>query len=587
VRAVNLSPLDEVAERVCVGYVGPSSEFFCEDGVPFLRTGNVGKKQLHLNDIKRVTPEFHSKQKKSTLKAGDVLVTRVVSDELKAAIVPPELAGGNCGNIIVVRPGKRLDPNYLMHLLSAPDSQKTLLGRQVGSAQSVINTAVLKSWQIPVLDLEEQRRIAAILDQAETLRTQRRSALALLDSLTQSLFLDMFGDPVTNDRGWPDSLALGEVADIASGVTKGRKLDGKATREVPYLAVANVQDKALRLTGLKTIEATEDEIARYRLQIDDLLLTEGGDPDKLGRGTLWKEELPECIHQNHIFRVRLTHAALHPLFLNWLVGSTRGKNYFLRSAKQTTGIASINMTQLRSFPLLVPPLPLQQTFATRIASIEALKATHRRALAALDALFASLQQRAFLGELTSTPAVQTAVTHTPAQNFQELLQLEAAIALEALIYVAHRMPNGDLYKTHKALYFADRHHLEFRGRLIYNETYCALPHGPVPQAAYDATRVLSGERLLSDLDNDALHAALRRSGNTLTTTRDADFNKLSPEARESLEWAIRYCRDMSFVQTKTASHDRAYERTPENEPIPLQYIIETLPPKARQRHWGR
>jgi type I restriction enzyme, S subunit len=109
--------------------------------------------------------------------------------------------------------------------------------------------------------------------------------------------------------------------------------------------------------------------------------------------------LPECIHQNHIFRVRLTHAALHPLFLNWLVGSTRGKNYFLRSAKQTTGIASINMTQLRSFPLLVPPLPLQQTFATRIASIEARKATHRRALAALDALFASLQQRAFTGAL--------------------------------------------------------------------------------------------------------------------------------------------------------------------------------------------
>jgi type I restriction enzyme, S subunit len=87
------------------------------------------------------------------------------------------------------------------------------------------------------------------------------------------------------------------------------------------------------------------------------------------------------------------------LFLNWLVGSPRGKRYFLRSAKQTTGIASINMTQLRGFPLLEPPLALQRLFEQRIQSIETLKASHRAALAHLDALFASLQHRAFRGEL--------------------------------------------------------------------------------------------------------------------------------------------------------------------------------------------
>ena len=263
----------------------------------------------------------------------------------------------------------------------------------------IVNKSRFSELRIPVPPLEDQRRIAAILDQAETLRTQRRQALAHLDTLTQSLFLDMFGDPVANDRGWPDSLTLGEVADIAAGVTKGRNLEGKVTRELPYLAVANVQDKSLRLDGIKSIDATEDEIQRYRLRKNDLLLTEGGDPDKLGRGTLWNDELPECIHQNHIFRVRLTTELLTPLFLNWLVGSPRGKKYFLRSAKQTTGIASINMTQLKGFPLLAPPLHLQQTFATRIQAIEALKATHRAALAELDALFASLQQRAFAGEL--------------------------------------------------------------------------------------------------------------------------------------------------------------------------------------------
>ena len=373
------------------------------DGLPISRIETIADSSIDPARVGYASLSFDT-CKDWLLQEGDILFSHINSVEHigKCAVyrgVPAQLVHGM--NLLCFRPDPtQVTPEFAKYLIRST-SFRNRLSNFVNKAvnQASVSIGNLRTIPVRIPPLEEQRRIAAILDQAETLRTQRRTALALLDSLTQSLFLDMFGDPVANDQGWPDSLTLGEVADIASGVTKGRKLDGKVTREVPYLAVANVQDKTLRLEGLKTIEATEDEISRYRLQKDDLLLTEGGDPDKLGRGTLWNEELPECIHQNHIFRVRLTHSALHPLFLNWLVGSTRGKNYFLRSAKQTTGIASINMTQLRSFPLLLPPLPLQQTFATRIAAIEALKTTHRRALAALDALFASLQQRAFAGQL--------------------------------------------------------------------------------------------------------------------------------------------------------------------------------------------
>ena len=336
---------------------------------------------------------------------GDILISRANTRELVGA---PVMVQGNYPQLLLsdkllklIPDETVIDARYLVRALRSPSASTHFYKCAGGSSGSMTNITQsdIRTAPIYLPTLPEQRRIAAILDQAETLRTQRRAALAQLDSLTQSIFLDMFGDPVTNDRAWPDSFTLGEVADIISGVTKGRKLEGKVTREVPYLAVANVQDKALRLEGIKSIEATENEISRYRLQKDDLLLTEGGDPDKLGRGTLWQNELSECIHQNHIFRVRLTSGAIEPLFLNWIVGSTRGKKYFLRSAKQTTGIASINMTQLRGFPLLIPPLPLQQTFATRIQAIESLKVTHRAALAQLDALFASLQQRAFQGDL--------------------------------------------------------------------------------------------------------------------------------------------------------------------------------------------
>ncbi len=155
----------------------------------------------------------------------------------------------------------------------------------------------------------------------------------------------------------------------------------------------------LDLSVVKTIDATEKEIDRYRLKKDDLLLTEGGDADKLGRGTLWSEELPECIHQNHIFRVRVQSRDVLPLFLNWLVGGPRGKNYFLRQAKQTTGIATINMTQLKSFPLLIPPMNLQIAFSNRISHMELIRSIQTRSLIALEKLFASLQHRAFRGEL--------------------------------------------------------------------------------------------------------------------------------------------------------------------------------------------
>jgi type I restriction enzyme S subunit len=293
----------------------------------------------------------------------------------------------------------RVLPSYLAYYLRSPEF--------LGFANTVVAGAKMPRmvmsefwrYKVPLPPLPEQRRIAAILDQADALRTKRREALAQLDRLAQSIFVEMFGDPLTNPKGWAEDTSLGDVADIVSGVTKGRKLEGKTTREVPYLAVANVQDMRLNLAAVKRIEATEEEIERYALRDGDLLLTEGGDPDKLGRGTLWHGELPECIHQNHVFRVRVTADTVTPYFLNWLVGSQRGKRYFLRSAKQTTGIASINMTQLRGFPLLVPPLNLQREFEDTISAVKRGGACMVAAAASCEALFASLQHRAFRGEL--------------------------------------------------------------------------------------------------------------------------------------------------------------------------------------------
>ncbi len=192
---------------------------------------------------------------------------------------------------------------------------------------------------------------------------------------------------------------LREVADIAAGFTLGRKTKETELVDVPYLRVANVQDGRLALTDIKTVAATRREMEKWTLRDGDLLLTEGGDLDKLGRGACWREQLPVCIHQNHIFRVRLPGNLYDPEFVSFQVGSGYGKAYFLAHAKKTTGIASINQKVLGSFPLLSPPLTEQRQIVGRLkaqlAEVEIARQAAQAQLADLNRLSNKILAQAF------------------------------------------------------------------------------------------------------------------------------------------------------------------------------------------------
>lgn len=269
-----------------------------------------------------------------------------------------------------------------------------------GSTMKHINRKEFLSTKIYLPLLPEQKRIAAILDKADALRQKRRRALARLDDLLQSVFLDMFGDPVTNPMGW-EATTLEQIATIGSGATKGRKFNGKQTVQIPYMRVANVQDGKLELDVVKTIEVLPSDIERYKLESGDILLTEGGDPDKLGRGAIWRGEIDLCIHQNHIFKVRTISELISPEYLIKLIASPRGKRYFFKAAKQTTGIATINKTQLKAFPVLLPSLKLQRIYIRYLSELDTVKGRYQESLIKKDYLFHSLQQRAFRGELSA------------------------------------------------------------------------------------------------------------------------------------------------------------------------------------------
>lgn len=206
--------------------------------------------------------------------------------------------------------------------------------------------------------------------------------------------------PVPDSWTWT---TLDAIASVVGGITKDqKKADQPGMRDVPYLRVANVQRGYLDLSEMKTISASEADIADLRLEAGDVLFTEGGDRDKLGRGWVWSCELPECIHQNHIFRGRLISPQVQPRIVSHH-GNTFGREWFTKAGKQTTNLASINLGILRRFPVPLAPFEEQAEIAAlvdeKLSQIDAAEAAINADLLRATRLRQSILKQAFRGKL--------------------------------------------------------------------------------------------------------------------------------------------------------------------------------------------
>lgn len=161
-------------------------------------------------------------------------------------------------------------------------------------------------------------------------------------------------------------LPLKALSTVQSGITLGKQYLGQKLVEFPYLRVANVQEGHVNLSEIKTIEVPVEEATRSRLQKGDVLMTEGGDPDKLGRGCVWEGQISPCLHQNHIFAVRPNISRLKPYYLGILLSSQYSKEYFLRTGKQTTNLASTNKTTIGQFPIPLPKIEEQDLILGKV-----------------------------------------------------------------------------------------------------------------------------------------------------------------------------------------------------------------------------
>ena len=356
-----------------------------DSGIPFLRVQNIFSGQVNFKeDTLFIDSNTHTALKRSQIQGGDVLVT-IAGTIGRTGVVPHDAPEMNCNQAVaIVRPTPEIERSYLRHWLESQDARSQMLGSTVTGTISNLSLSQLGELRVPLPSLEEQRRIAAILDQAETLRTQRRTALALLDSLTQSLFLDMFGDPATNSRKWPVK-RLKDLGQVITGGTPPSSKEGMFDGPIPFITPGDLESEEPVRRSVTEAGAKEVNVVRAGAT---LVCCIGATIGKVGiaqKDSAFNQQLNAVVWGNHIsdnygYEVM---RFFKPTIISWGASTT---------------LPILKKSSFEQIEIPVPPVPLQELFTDRLKHISNLKGLHKSALLGFDNLFNALQSRAFAGE---------------------------------------------------------------------------------------------------------------------------------------------------------------------------------------------
>ncbi|MFF4066050.1 restriction endonuclease subunit S [[Kitasatospora] papulosa] len=409
-----VTPLRRFIRDLADGPFGSSltSSHYADEGARVIRLGNIGSAQFRSSDEAYIPLEYFHVLRRHEVKAGDLIIAGLGDSNHpagRACLAPkdlgPAIVKADCFRA-------RLDESRLTHRYAAWALSSSAVSQQIrtltrGTTRTRINLDVVREIQVPVPSQEEQRRIADFLD-AETARIDKLLELrhAQEAKLTERSYASvseiLLPEILTQPLGqWPWTwlpdmphhrplVRLGYVCRLQSGLTVDGKRDisgDVVTR--PYLRVANVQAGSVALDNVSEVTVPREIADRSTLRPGDVLMTEGGDLDKLGRGTVWRGELPGCLHQNHVFALRPEPDRLDGDYLALMTRTLHGRSYFESTGTKTTNLASTNSSKIMSFPIPLPNVALQRELA-------------RQAQGSLDSVGAAIRllgtQRALLVE---------------------------------------------------------------------------------------------------------------------------------------------------------------------------------------------
>ena len=375
---------------------------FADKGIPFLRIQNISKNSVHLDDVLFIDKEAHQALKRSIVQPGDFLLT-IAGTIGRIAIVPEDFPESNCNQAVAILrfDQSKLLPKYLLYWLQTEDAFGQISGKKVTATISNLSLGQIKSLHIPLPPLAEQKKIAAILDAADQLRQKDQQLIDHYTTLCQSLFLEMFGDPVSNPMGW-EKIPLRESSLIFSDGPFGSNLKSEHYTEkgVRVLRLQNIGVNHL-VDASKAYVSPEHyaTISKHTCLPGDIVIATMGEPNI--RSCIIPDYIDKAINKADCIQFRVDptigvaqyfNSMLNtPLFLSLV-------SHLLHGQTRTR----ISMGKLREIIVPVPPIKLQKKFAQNLLSIEQQKENAYASLEKSGSLFHSLLQKAFKGELTSS-----------------------------------------------------------------------------------------------------------------------------------------------------------------------------------------
>ena len=386
-------PLSEVLVEAKPGFACGEDP---SDGVFQFRMNNVTTEgQLDLSKKRRVPRETRNLEA-YLVEPGDVLFNATNSPELvgkSAFFAGHEEPSVFSNHFLRLRPNmEKLDGRFLARWLTFQFQRRVFqaMCRQWVN-QATVGRESLLALRIPLPPLVEQRRIAALLDQAERLRANRRAALVQLDALTEAIFLDLFGDPATNPKGWP-VMPIGDIGTVITGNTPPREHPEYFGAAIEWIKSDNINTPHYYLTRANEgLSESGKAVARIAPPHSILVTCIAGSPDCIGNAAMTDREVA---FNQQINALVPRQGDPHFLYAQILVGKR-----LIQEASTASMKGMVSKSRFERILLPFPPLPLQRDFADRVVAVEKLRTVHHASLAELDALFAVLQHRAFQGDL--------------------------------------------------------------------------------------------------------------------------------------------------------------------------------------------
>ncbi len=371
----------------------PRSEEFIESGVPFIRANNLVNKSISDEEMYFISPQKHGLLKKGHLRTNDVLIS-TRGDLGKVALVPKRYNDSNINaQLVLLRPNPhKIDPLYLLYCFEGDRVKGQISQLQTGTALKQLPVGNLKRIKIPLPPLEEQQRIAAILDKADGVRRKRKEAIRLTEELLKSTFLEMFGDPVTNPKGW-EIAKLGDFGKILTGNTPPRSVSENYGDEIEWIKSDNITTPEHFLTEAEEkLSAKGKKIARTVPNGSVLVTCIAGSRSSIGRAALTDRE----VAFNQQINAVVPNSDVDPYFL---YGQLFVAQHLVQAQSTDSMKGMVNKSKFSSIEFIKPPSQKQQKFGKWFLGFHRYYMNLISGEEQSENLFNSLLQKAFRGEL--------------------------------------------------------------------------------------------------------------------------------------------------------------------------------------------